>query len=139
MTQEFPVDYLNEIICLNDEFNSKCKFFDTLKLINKSFNGISFFVLNIIIDLFLLKYFNKDIGEKIRLRNHNADNSDLMKKNTNRMILSNGIIQIVSHLPEFLVTVLLLVFRRKISDFCGYLLSCDILNEEAQSFDFNCI
>ena len=50
------------------------------------------------------------------------------------MILFNSFIYIVSHLPEFLVTLLLIVYSKKISNFCNDKFSCDLLNEEAEFF-----
>ena len=56
------------------------------------------------------------------------------KKNVNRMVLINSIIYIVSHMPEFLVTLILIVNAKKISEFSKYRFSTDLLNEEAAFF-----
>ncbi len=56
------------------------------------------------------------------------------KKNLNRMIFYNSLIYIVSHLPEFFTTIFLIAFSRKISNFCYFNVSCDLINEEAEFF-----
>jgi hypothetical protein len=56
------------------------------------------------------------------------------KKNINRMILFNSFIYIISHLPEFTMTLVLIVYAKKISNYCLNKFSCDLLNEEAEFF-----
>ena len=56
------------------------------------------------------------------------------KKNINRMILVNSLIYIVSHLPEFVMTLLLFVYSTKMTNFCNNKFSCDFLNEIAEFF-----
>ena len=87
----------------------------------------------------MLKYFNQVIDHKISLRNPSADNTDLLnkKKKVNRLVIVNGILFFISHMPEFIIAVLLLSFRVKITHFCTHQIPCDLLNEEAQFF--NCI
>ena len=135
--EEFPSEFYSEFRCLYDMYKSKCVLFDILKLINKSFNDIFFFLINIFLDFLMLKHFNKEIEHKMQLRNHNEDNSDLIKKkkNVNRMIIANSTIFFFSHAPEFLVSALLIFFRKKIKPFCTFQLSCDLINEEAQFFN----
>ncbi len=58
------------------------------------------------------------------------------KQKINRMILVNGLLYFVSHFPEFLVTLLLIVFRRKLEHHCFTLFSCVDLIEMAQSLNF---
>jgi hypothetical protein len=41
----------------------------------------------------------------------------------------------ISHMPEFIISILLLSFRDKIIDFCTNQVPCDLLNEEAQFFN----
>ena len=54
------------------------------------------------------------------------------KKRILKMIIINGIIFTFSHLPEFVVSILLLIFQNK-WDFC-IVFQCDILNDCAQVF-----
>jgi hypothetical protein len=85
----------------------------------------------------MLKYFNQAIDHKISLRNLNADNTDLLnkKKKVNRLVILNGILFFISHMPEFIIAILLLSFREKITNFCTHQIPCDLLNEEAQFFN----
>jgi len=55
------------------------------------------------------------------------------KKNINRMILITNLIYALAHMPEFISTIMPVLFFKKISKFCQRI-SCDILNEEAQFF-----
>jgi hypothetical protein len=133
---EYPLEIYNEMTCSLTRFTSKCKLFDSLKIVNNLFNDILFFVFNIALDLFMLKYFNQAIDHKISLRKSNADNTDLFnkKKKINRLVILNGILFFISHMPEFIIAILLLSFREKITHFCTHQIPCDLLNEEAQFF-----
>ncbi len=84
----------------------------------------------------MLKYFNQVINHKISLRNPSADNTDLLnkKKKVKRLVIVNGILFFISHMPEFIIAILLLSFRDKITHFCTNQIPCDLLNEEAQFF-----
>jgi hypothetical protein len=89
------------------------------------------------LDLFMLKYFNQVIDHKISLRKSNADNTDLLnkKKKVKRLVIVNVILLFFSHMPEFIIAILLLSFRDKITHFCTNQIPCDLLNEEAQFFN----
>ena len=50
------------------------------------------------------------------------------------MILFNSFIYVLSHLPEFIITLLLIIYSKNISNFCKNKFSCDLLNEEAEFF-----
>ncbi len=137
---EFPYEIVNEYKCdesnnENDTLRFKCHLFDAFKIINKFFNDILFFVLNLVIDSLLLKFFNRDMQRKLRMRSPTLDSADLLKKKkkVNRMVFTNGFIIFVTHMPEFVVTLMLLVFRNRIANFCTYKLPCDLIDEEAQS------
>jgi hypothetical protein len=134
---EYPLEYFSEITCLISFFISRCKFFDALKIVNNRFNDILMFIFNIALDLFMLKYFNQVIDHNISLSNTNADNTDLLnkKKKVNRLVILNGFLFFISHMPEFIISILLLSFREKITHFCTHQIPCDLLNEEAQFFN----
>jgi hypothetical protein len=134
---DFPLESVSESSCLRGINLFNCKVFDTIKIVYRSFNDIVLFVLNILIDVFLVKYYNKQILKKIQMRNSNADNSDLLakKKKINQMVIVNGVVFLVSHMPEFVVTILLLVFRKKLFFMCSYVFSCDLIIQEAEFFN----
>jgi hypothetical protein len=136
--KEFPFEIRDEIYC-NDENNRfQCKLFYIFKIANRSLNDVLFVILNLIIDLVLLVKYRKHMKRKLKQINDVAQHK-LIEKNTkyiNRMILFNSLIYVLSHLPEFTMTLLLKVYSKKISNFCNDKLSCDLLNEEAEFFSF---
>ena len=50
------------------------------------------------------------------------------------MIFFNSLLYIVSHVPEFFVTILLIIYSKKISKFCNYIFSCELISEESDFF-----
>ena len=133
-TLGFPYEVYNELFCGN--FGQLCHFMDFLKIFNNSFNDIVLFVFNVVLDLILLKYFKKDLQHKFDTRSPNADNSDLIRSKTNidRMIITTGLVYFVSHMPEFCVTLGLLIYRENVRNFCTNYNACLILNDEARFF-----
>jgi hypothetical protein len=58
------------------------------------------------------------------------------KEEINKMIISNGMLYFISHFPDFLTTVLLLAFKKKLESSCFFVISCIDLEEMAQAFNF---
>ena len=92
--------------------------------------------LSIFIDFILLQKFKRHMNMKLRQINDVVQHKiiEKSKKKLNRMILFNSFIYILSHLPEFTMTLLLIIYSKKISNFCKNRFSCDLLNEEAEFF-----
>ena len=133
---EFPYEYRNEIFCEDVKHYSTCRLFNGLKISINLLNDIVCFIIVILIDWCLLKYFNKNMEHKLH---QNVSENHLIeiqksKKNVNRMVVLNGLIYALSHLPEFVTRILLVCFAKKLSNFCSEKLSCDLANEEAQFF-----
>jgi hypothetical protein len=136
--KDFPYEIRDESFCnLNEEWvKFQCGLFSAFKLLNTFLNDILLVILNIIMDIFLLKNFHKILSIKSRhLVNieHRAHIKD-SKKNLNRMVLFNSFLYIFSHLPESLTTLMLIVYARKIANFCQFNFSCDLINEEGEFF-----
>ena len=76
------------------------------------------------------------MNSKLRQINDLAQRTSIekSKKSLNHMILLNSFIYIFSHLPEFVMTLLLIIYSKKILNFCKNEFSCDLLNEEAEVF-----
>ena len=76
-----------------------------------------------------------ELKKKQELRGANADNADIKKhqNNVDNMILLNGLAYSVSHVPEFIVSLLLLIFRHKLLKFCKKYNSCQLVKDEAKS------
>ena len=134
--KEFPYEIRDEHFC-NDELNKfQCQLFNAFKIANRALNDILFVILNILIDLILLIKFQRLMNNKLRQINDLAQRTliEKSKKHLNRMILVNSFIYIFSHLPEFSMTLLLIVYSKSILNFYKYEFSCDLLNEEAEVF-----
>jgi hypothetical protein len=139
--KDFPFETRDEFFCQNKLNAIQCIFFNSFKILNRFLNDILSVILNVIIDFCLFKNFNLHLKEKVALTRRNIYldldfHKDIKKKkkNLNRMILLNGFIYILSHIPEFLSSILLIVFSKKISHFCFVRLSCDLVNEEMAIF-----
>jgi hypothetical protein len=134
---EFPYEYRSEVFCEDSNAN-ECRLFNGFKITIHLLNDIVFFVLVVVIDICLLKYFNKEMENKLRTQKNMSDErkSEIQKskKNVNRMVIVNGLIYAFSHLPEFVTTLLLIGFARFLKMFCTQKLSCELANEEAQFF-----
>ena len=88
-TLGFPNESHNELYCEN----RSCAFFDTLKMLNDCLNDFCFFVVNVLIDLILLKCVRMELKKKEELRGADADNADIKKhqNNVDNMTLLNGL------------------------------------------------
>ena len=113
-----------------------CKLFWTLNLINNFLNNIFFLILSIIIDILMIRYSNKIIIEKRALNCPHLIEALKFKANLNKMIITNETLFLISHFPEFIVTLLLIIFNKTLSDFCFNYFSCFELIEMAQTFHF---
>ena len=58
------------------------------------------------------------------------------EENINRMVIANGLLYFVAHAPEFVVTLLLFVYKNSMSMYCASYLSCIEFVEIAQVFNF---
>ena len=118
---------------------SLCQFFTVINLINNVFNNIIFFFVSFVIDLNLIHVSNENLKSKKKLFPPNEvhiDEAIRFKEKINKMILVNGFFYFVSHFPEFLVTLLLILFHKKLEHHCFTLFSCVDLIEISQSLNF---
>ena len=135
--KEFPYEIQSELFCFFDDNSSNCRIFYVFKLVNKFLNDILCFVLNIFVDICLLKMFNRNIRHKqhFGIRKDNSEtNTQKVKTNINRMIITNGVLYFVAHAPEFVSTLLLVIYSRRIKSICTEKITCDGLNDVAQLF-----
>jgi hypothetical protein len=136
--KDFPYEIRDEAFCGINENDVKfqCRLFNGFKILNTVLNDILLLVLNLIIDLVLLKNFHKHLDKKLRqiLDIDHKMKIEKAKKKINRMIFFNTFLYLLSHLPEFLTALVLIVYANRISDFCQNNFSCDLLNEEAEFF-----
>jgi hypothetical protein len=143
--QNFPFDAYavnwceDELTLKTSSFLALCQFFTVINLINNVFNNIIFFFVSFVIDLNLIHASNENLKSKKRLFASNQAHIDealRFKVKINRMILVNGLFYFISHFPEFLVTLLLIVFRKTLEHHCFTLFSCVDLIEISQSLNF---
>ena len=111
-----------------------CHFFTTLRLVDTVVRGIVLFALNLLIDISLFVVYRGEIKQKKRLASVRTDELDKKRNKLARMIIISGVCYFVSHFPEFLTTVYLTAYAKKISKFCLYTFSCEIVAENAQFF-----
>jgi hypothetical protein len=135
--KDFPYEYYDDNRCkLKHTF--LCDFFNSMKIFNNVINDIVFVCINIIFDLLLLKQFRENLKHKDKIKaNSDKDKLDQKKQkdHINKMVIVNSILYLTSHMPEFVVSILLIIYTRKISNFCLNNLSCDLINEEAEFFN----
>lgn len=142
--KDFPYEIQNEEFCSYKYNTPQCILFNTMNIFNRFLNDIIFFVLNLIIDFLLIKHFNRNLDKKSMITTiqsemmpaASADDTEISKKkqNLNHMVLTNGFVYLMSHLPEFLIALIRISFEKKIAHFCTEKLSCDLINQEAEVF-----
>jgi hypothetical protein len=138
--QEFPHEKNDEMSCKDSGNEWECRLFNSFKIINSSINDIILFLLNLIIDICLYKSFKGQLESKRLAKGHfltSEHHEELKSKQIrlNKMIFFNGILYFISHFPEFLTTILLIAFSKKLSEFCAFQFSCDLFNENASFFN----
>ena len=135
---EFPSEIRNLIYCVELEYRfSECKIFNGIKMFNNVINNILFFLLTIILDIILLNGITDIIRHKMKvLENIKLEEEEKKKKKLSIMVLVNGVIYLISHLPEFLTMSLLIVYNDSLVTFCLNKMRCDKLNEMAQFFNY---
>ena len=133
-TDSFPMTNNNNSNCNNYIYDfMKCKFWEVWRIVNNFLNDIFFFVITIVFDIAVLKNIASMISsKKTMVENFKEAEEEKKRKRILKMIIINGIIFTLSHLPEFLISILLLVFQNKL-DFCTNF-ECSILNDFGQFF-----
>ena len=135
--KDFPYESRNESYCTVLSNKSMCHMFNMFKIVNQVFNGILFLFLNIVIDVCLVKMFNKEINAKsnLELNKKKADELKKKKDKLSKMIVINGLVYFISHMPKCASTTLVIVFSNRLQNFCTDKMSCDLINEEAEFFE----
>ena len=136
--KDFPFETLEEFYCESNgvDKNYKCNLFKFFKIFNSILNDILLVILNLIVDAILLRNFHRHLDNKSRhiIDMDHHKNIQKSKKKLNRMIFFNGPLYVFSDLPEFVTTLLLVIYSRDISRFCNFNFSCDLVSEEAEFF-----
>jgi hypothetical protein len=134
--KEFPYEWRDEYFCLSEENRYQCRLFNSFKIANKSLNDIVIFIFVLVIDLLLLRTVQSDLMKKSQKFKDESKQEEIAKssKNIDHMVFTNGVIYVLAHFPEFILTILMISFADKIAHFCKENLSCDLINEEAGFF-----
>jgi hypothetical protein len=141
INEGFPFDAFDIKYCDHTQEPSKlfkigCKIIPILDLINNILNNIVFILVNLIIDLSLLRFSHKKYNEKKNLTNDRTilEEAHNSKEKITKMVLINSVFFFISHFPAFLSTIFMMIFHEKISKFCLFMFSCKKILEIFQSF-----
>ena len=134
--KEFPYESRVGNFC--HTLPTQCKLFNAFKIATQVLDGVGFFLLNVIIDVLLLKKYSSKLRSKAHLIGiQNADSVEEFKKKKHKltkMVVFNSFFYFCAHVPKLCTTTLLIVFAEKLTYFCKETLSCDLINEEAEFF-----
>lgn len=130
---DFPLEIHNYFYCNQEPSRIPiCKLFYAFEMINNVFNDFVFFLLTLVLDLGLILELKKIIKLKGVLINKLKESEDEKKRSKiKEMVIINGIIFLVSHAPEFLVRLLILVYEKNLINFCYSKYTCDKIDDLA--------
>ena len=131
----FPSDLLSF-----KSFQKKCELFVALNMVNNIFNNILFFFISILIDVGLIRFTNHNLERKKHLFNGEETleltQAKKLKEKVNKMIVTNGLLYFMSHAPEFVMALVILVFEKRLSNICLKSISCVELIDITHVFSF---
>jgi len=140
LDRNFPYNLFDRKYCQDQNFYTwfsfKCQLFPILNLLNNVFNNITFLVINIVIDIFLVKFSNETLKKKISMLTDQDHINEALKHRDkiNRMVVFNGLLYFLAHAPEFTVTLLVYIFKKELNEFCVFYFSCTEIIELSESF-----
>ena len=121
--------------------SSGCKIFPILNLINNVLNNILYLFISLVIDICMIRFANQNYQHKKELFHDpkHLDEALAHKKKIRKLIITNGILYFFSHIPEFVSTLLLILFKQQVQGFCFQYFSCTEINETFETFGLICI
>ena len=145
ISKQNPFDIYEIAFCVYDLYFSKthlyrCKIFQILNLINNSLNNIVTFILNVLVDVFLLKYIKDIIKKKSQSlgpeqTEANLSHTKKVKKKITLLLIFDGFFYFLTHIPAFGVTVWLIADKDQLSEFCYWYFPCPEIIDMAQAFE----
>ena len=98
------------------------------------------FLINLLIDILLLRFIREKIRRKKEAQNSNYNASMLnrdeeTKKKVTHLLIVNGVLAVCTRAPSFCVTIWLIVYKKQLSDFCFWYFTCPEFIEMTQSFE----
>jgi hypothetical protein len=137
---------LNPLSCLikgsmnfffTPSFYIGCEIFKWFNLVNNILNNGLFFNISVFVDIFMIRYSNKVIEKKITLNSPHLNEAIAYKTKLNKMIITNGALYFISHIPEFVVILIYhFVKSDSLINFCYVIYDCTSIIEMAQAFHF---
>jgi hypothetical protein len=115
-----------------------CKIFPILNVINNVFNNIIFFFISIFIDICMIRFVNRNYKHKkeMNLDAKHIEEALGQKKKIRKLVITNGILYFFSHILEFVLTILVIVFEDDLKTFCFTSFSCADILELFETFGF---
>ena len=140
---EFPFNAYDIEYCLINvlstaSFYFRCNFFSVLNVIINIVNNILFLFISVVIDILMINFTKNNFIRKkhLLLDGEKLNEAIKLRAKVNRMIITNGSLFFISHFPEFIITIILMIFKEKIALFCFSEFSCTDMVEIAQVSTF---
>ena len=117
-------------------FKFKCQLFPILNLLNSILNNIVFLIVSLCIDISMTRFANQNFERKKAIFHDQKHVEEALKhkKKVNKLIITNGILYLFSHIPEFCATVLYIIYQKKLRSFCFFHFSCTEFIEIFETF-----
>ena len=141
----FPFDAYSPTYCgynrddgKERSFTKNCKLFDSLNIAYNVLNNVAFVVINIFIDILMIRFTNQNLKRKRNMSrdDHACTDAVMLKAKVKKMVIVNGSLYFLAHIPEFTVTLLLIIFDKKLFEFCYVYFSCNELIEISEGLSF---
>jgi hypothetical protein len=116
----------------------ECTIFPILNLVNNILNNILFLFVSVLIDFLLVRFANKNYQHKKQLFHDKKDLNEALehKKKIKKLVITNGVLYSFSHIPQFILTLFLIVYKRELEFFCYFYFSCTGINDLFETFGF---
>jgi len=131
----YGINYCNIAPFRVESFVTLCRMFPILDMINNVLNSIVFMFVSLLLDACLFKAAGETLRRKKDLLRDVTHLEEAVKcrEHITWFVLLNSLIFFCSHVPEFVTQILLLVYARRLSDFCYYYFSCSKILEMSQA------
>ena len=118
----------------------KCQLFSVINMFNNILNNMLFLSISILIDVSLIGFTKQNLERKRLLfaggENQREVNQAIkLKEKITKLIITNGLLYFVSHMPDFVVTLFFLVLEKKLKYTCQTRYSCLEMIDIVKSFN----
>ena len=133
----YDIEYCENRLIVSSTFALRCRIFPVINLINSILNNIIYLFISVIIDVLLINFSNRNLERKKKLTNEKEqlEHAIKLKEKVNKMVITNGSLYFVSHFPQFLITLILFVYKSRLSSVCFYYIPCNEFLELMQTFN----